>query len=616
MGAWRQLKAARFGMDALVTLGASAAYGYSVVAWATGVPGHRYFLESSAILTFISIGHWLEARVGARAERALQSLLRLAPPTARRVTGAGAEEEVPIGRLAPGDRVRLRPGDTVPTDGAVLEGESNVNESMLTGESVPVKKAPGSLLYAGTSTLDGTLLLSVTSTGEATALSRIIAVVRRAQTSRANIQRLADRVSQVFVPAVIAIACLTLLAWGLASESMGAVHGWLAAKIGWNVAISDNGWANAWIYAAAVLIIACPCAMGIATPAAITAAANAAARRGILIRDGIALERAGNLSLVLFDKTGTLTRGCPSVSRFERNPATPPLPPERTLQMIAAAVARPSRHPVSAAVSRLATDALTLEGWQEIRGRGVRARLAAGLEGIPAGTEIRLGAPDWALEGVAEPVRLGEFKARATSEGATVAVLALGSQLAACLATRDEPRPEAALVLRQLREAGLKVGMISGDNLEVARQIGGSLGLDAAEISAGVRPEQKADLIKGFQAKGQRVAFVGDGVNDAPALASANLGIAVTQAADVARESADLVLLRADLRAVPESLQLARDALRIIRQNLFWAFFYNAVAVPLAALGFMNPMLCALAMGLSDVLVIGNSLRLLRRRSP
>ena len=599
-GAWNQARASSFGMDALVTLGSAAAYGYSTAAWVTGGTGHLYFMEAAAILTFISAGHWMEARVGARAESALHALLRLAPATARRRTASGGEEEVPIGRLQPGDEVILRPGDRVPTDGKVVAGKSAVDESMLTGESGPVAKGPDSDLYGGTSLLDGTLAMRVTSLGEATALARIILAVRRAQASRANIQRLADKISSVFVPGVIGVALATLLGWGLAPAWAGALHSAAAVWIPWGAAGAGSPWADAWIHAAAVLIVACPCAMGLATPAAIMAAANAAARRGILIRDGVALERAGKITHVLFDKTGTLTLGQPSVVGFLPEGAG-------RLKELAAALGRPSRHPASRAAAGLSGEPVPLLEWQEVRGEGVRARLGAAWGEIPEGTEVRLGSPAW-IGGAGEPENF-----RSTGErGATRLLLSVAGRPVAMLLIRDAVRSEAAEVIGGLRASGRGVAMVTGDTLEAAAAIGERLGFQPSEIHAGVRPEQKSELLKELQAAGQRVAFVGDGINDAPALAQSDLGIAVPHASDIARETADLVLLRASLRAVPESLELAGSALRIIRQNLFWAFFYNTLAVPLAALGFMNPMLCAVTMGLSDVLVIGNSLRLLR----
>lgn len=610
-GAWEQMKVGVFGMDVLVSLGALAAYSFSLFGWASGLNGHLYFMEAAAILTFISAGHWLEARVGAEAESSLKALLRLAPSYAHRREADGREEAVPIDQLRVGDSVVLHPGDRVPTDGLVIEGESNVDEAMLTGESNPVKKTTRAEVFAGTMNIDGQIVFQVSATGEATSLAQIISAVRRAQTSRARIQRLADQVSQIFVPTVIGLSLLTFLVWGFFFGSMQALHESLGRWL-WTSTLAPNPWANAVISATAVLIIACPCAMGLATPAAIMAAANAAARRGILLRDGVALEKAGEITTVLFDKTGTLTEGHPAVLEFVEVSGGKVRAASEPLRSIAASLARPSRHPLSKALAAITDASTLLQEWSEVRGSGVQARLALEILPWSVGSEVRLGSMEWVMNSTERPEPERAWRDRWLTEGATILALSLAGETVALVAVRDRIRSEAREVLDQLKAQGKKVRVVSGDLRSAALSIGMELGLRPEEIFAEVKPDQKAGILRELQAQGHRVAFVGDGINDAPALAQADLGIAVTQASDVARESADLVLLRADLRAVPESLGLARAALATIRQNLFWAFFYNAVAVSFAALGFMNPMLCAAAMGLSDVLVIGNSLRLLR----
>ena len=610
-GAWEQMKVGVFGMDVLVSLGALAAYSFSIFGWASGLNGHLYFMEAAAILTFISAGHWLEARVGAEAESSLKALLRLAPSSAHRRGADGHEEAVPIDQLRVGDSVVLHPGDRVPTDGLVIEGESNVDEAMLTGESNPVKKTTRAEVFAGTMNIDGQIVFQVSATGEATSLAQIISAVRRAQTSRARIQRLADQVSQIFVPTVIGLSLLTFLVWGFFFGSMQALHESLGRWL-WTSTLAPNPWANAVISATAVLIIACPCAMGLATPAAIMAAANAAARRGILLRDGVALEKAGEITTVLFDKTGTLTEGHPAVLEFVEVSGGKVRAASEPLRSIAASLARPSRHPLSKALAAITDASTLLQEWSEVRGSGVQARLALEILPWSVGSEVRLGSMEWVMNSTERPEPERAWRDRWLTEGATILALSLAGETVALVAVRDRIRREAREVLDQLKAQGKKVRVVSGDLRSAALSIGMELGLRPEEIFAEVKPDQKAGILRELQAQGHRVAFVGDGINDAPALAQADLGIAVTQASDVARESADLVLLRADLRAVPESLGLARAALATIRQNLFWAFFYNAVAVSFAALGFMNPMLCAAAMGLSDVLVIGNSLRLLR----
>jgi P-type Cu+ transporter len=640
-GAWNQLKRGQSNMDTLVALGSTTAFGYSAWALLSGAGGHLYFMEAAAIISLISFGHWLEARVSARASGALKQLLQLAPQTARKISNSeprtpilrpeategrpNSELEVPIAELTIGDLVALRPGDRVPVDGAVVDGDSAVDEAMLTGESVPVDKKSGGELYAGTVNLNGRLVMRVTATGEATALAHIIAAVQRAQTSRADIQRLGDRVSSVFVPVVVALAVAAALGWGLAPESAKHLHDLLAPFL-WPAMI-PAGTAAGFIIAAAVLIVACPCAMGLATPAAIMAGANAAARRGILIRDGVALEKAGKITAVIFDKTGTLTLGKPEVAEVWVGEAggtggTPPL-------LLAAALARNSTHPISQAVAatREGADArdliiaATLKDWQEIRGAGVESK--ARMEPSPLGFAAprdgewrmaRLGSLRWLRESGVDLAAGEKFITEWSGQGATIVGLAIESSLAGLFAVRDLLKPGAAAVIEQLHRQNLKTFLLTGDQALTAAGIARETGIAPQNVFAEARPEQKAEFVKQLQAQGERVAFVGDGLNDAPALEQADLGIAVGRASDLAREAADIILLKSEIAAVPEALGLARATLRTIKQNLFWAFFYNALGVPLAALGFISPVLCAAAMGVSDLIVIGNALRLLRWR--
>jgi P-type Cu+ transporter len=580
-GAWRQLKLRRSNMDTLVALGSTTAFAYSVWGLFTGQPGHLYFMEAAAIITIISIGHWIEARVSLRASSALRKLLNLAPQTARRVSESGEETEVSVASLVIGDRIAIRPGDAIPTDAEVIDGASAVDESMLTGESLPVEKKPSDKLYAGTVNVNGRLVARVTATGEETALAHIIAAVERAQTSRANVQRLADKVSSVFVPIVIVIASAAGLWWGLAPEHARAVHSALASVL-WPSHAAQSGF----IIAAAVLIIACPCAMGLATPAAIMAGTNVAAKRGILIRDAIALEKAGQITAVVFDKTGTLTVGKPEVVDVAEL--------DQSLKDLAAALAHPSSHPLSQAIARLSSAQVPLKDWQEIRGSGVMAKVD--------GEVARLGSLAW----------LRENGVQVQDQPSTLG-LAKGKTLLATITVRDTLKPGVAEVIRKLERSGLKTFLITGDNAQTAQLIAREVGILPECVFAEVRPERKAELVRKLQ-EHDKVAFIGDGINDAPALEQADLGIAVARASDIAREAADMILLKSDIEAVPESLGLARATLRTIKQNLFWAFFYNALGVPLAALGFMSPVLCAAAMGLSDLVVIGNALRLNRWR--
>lgn len=615
-GAWNQLKVRSSNMDTLVALGSTTAFGFSVWGLFTGYAGHLYFLESASIITLISVGHWIESRVSVRASDALRKLLDLAPAMARRRNADGSEVEAPVAELNIGDLVALRPGDRVPTDGKVAEGDSAVDEAMLTGESAPVDKAAGSELYAGTVNLNGRLVMRVTATGEETALAHIIASVQRAQTSRANIQRLGDRVSSVFVPIIVLIALAAGLWWGFAPESAERVHLFLAQFL-WHTHFSRE--AAGFIIAAAVLIIACPCAMGLATPAAIMAGSNAAARRGILIRDGVALEKAGNITAVIFDKTGTLTVGKPEVAaigtsnspsaRFASHPPRGDQENGDTMAM-AAALARHSAHPISQAIAKHATTDVEFGEWKEIRGAGIEGDLVTRYSSPVTPAHLRLGSLRWLRESGVDIARGENFITEWSADGATIVGLANGKELAALFAVKDVIKPGSARVVDELRRHNLKTYLLTGDNALTAASIAKQTGIKAENVFAEVRPEEKSEFIRKLQGRGERVAFVGDGINDAPALEQADLGVAVSRASDVAREAADIILLKSDIEAVPEALGLARATLRTIKQNLFWAFFYNAVGVPLAALGFMSPILCAAAMGLSDLIVIGNALRL------
>jgi len=479
---------------------------------------------------------------------------------------------------------------------------------MLTGESLPVDKGPGSRLFAGTVNQNGRLVARVTATGEGTALQQIVVAVQRAQNSRARIQRLADRVSNVFVPVVLLVAVGAALWWGLAYEQARASHQALLPWL-WPSAVPSTPLAAAAVHAAAVLIVACPCAMGLATPIAIMVGANVAARQGILIRDGEALEKSGKLTAVVFDKTGTLTEGRLEVAAVED------LRPAEVRQIpitaVASALAGPSSHPLSVAVARSAASeaaspfASALSDWTELAGRGVQAGSSQGV--------LRLGSLGWLREsGVA--ALLPKFADNWADKGATVLGLAADGVLLGLFALRDTLKPRAFEVVRQLESQGKQAYLVTGDNVRTAKAVAQQAGIPPANVFAEARPEQKAEILRTLQSAGARVAFVGDGINDAPALKQANLGVAVSRATDVAREAADLLLLRRDIEAIPEAIGLAQAALRTIRQNLFWAFFYNAAAVPLAALGFLSPVVCAAAMGLSDLLVIGNALRLRRWR--
>jgi len=632
-GAWRQIKVGQSNMDTLVSLGSTTAFGFSAWIMLSGAAGHVYFMEAAAIISLVSFGHWVESRVSERSSGALKALLELAPSTARKLQSATvpkkspisplnlrsfkpsepvtvSEVEVPISSLKIGDLLVLLAGDRVPVDGLVTDGSSAVDEAMLTGEAMPVEKKAGAELFAGTVNLNGRLVFRVTATGDTTALAHVIAAVERAQNSRANIQRLGDRISSVFVPVIITIAVAAGLWWGLAPQSAASVHAWLSGFL-WHSHVPD-GLAAGFIIAAAVLIIACPCAMGLATPAAIMAAANAAARRGFLIRDGVALEKAGRITAIIFDKTGTLTEGKPKVMpRFDFPGELPADLKSYSREQLAVSLAALSNHPLSRAIAGVNAARVVLQNFTELSGRGVVAN-------VGNGHTLRLGSLKW-LAGGHIPVEAAKsFSDEWMNRGATVMGFAIDDQLASLFALQDSIKPEAGRTLQRLRQDFLKAGnqiyLLSGDSQRTALSIGRQLEFPEANIVGEIRPEQKAEFVEKLQAQGVRVAFVGDGINDAPALVQADLGVAVGRASDVAREAADIILLKSDIEAVPEALALARATLRIIKQNLFWAFFYNALGVPLAALGFVSPVFCAAAMGFSDIIVIGNALRLLRRR--
>ncbi|MEY2407411.1 MAG: P-type Cu+ transporter [Verrucomicrobiota bacterium] len=608
-GAWRQLRVGASNMDTLVALGSTTAYVFSLWVLLAGQAGHLYFMEAAAIITLISAGHWLEARVSSRASGSLRALMNLAPPMALRPQPDGTEHSVPVGDLIAGDVIVVKPGDRVPTDADVIEGSSAVNESMLTGESMPVEKMIGSRVYAGTLNESGRLSLRVSSLGEETALSRIIAAVQRAQNSRANIQRLGDRVASVFVPVVVLVAIAAALCWGFAPVQAAHIHDMLAPAW-WHLHPPAGALTGAIYIAAAVLIVACPCAMGLATPAAIMAGSNTAARRGILIRDGIALEKAGGITAVLFDKTGTLTQGAPAVAAIEAFVEIGGMPVVDP-SVLAAALARNSAHPLSRAVARLSDVSLLFDRWTEVRGAGVQADWKP-LDGTE--TVVRLGSLNWLRQMGITTGAADAFVADWVGRGATILGLGVDEKLVAAFALVDSLKPGARAVIEDLARQGLPAMLVTGDNASTALHIAAQAGIAPENVFAEIRPEQKAALVQRLQEAGGRIAFVGDGINDAPALEQASLGIAVSAASDVARDAADIILLRSDIEAVPEAIGLARATMRTIRQNLFWAFFYNAAAIPLAALGFMSPVLCAAAMGLSDVVVIGNALRLLRWR--
>ena len=611
LGAWRQLRIGRSNMDTLVSLGSTAAFSYSAYVFFSGSPLPLYFMESVGIIAFVSVGHYIESQVAKNASGALESLLALTPNQATRISKNGEWSLVDISSLSSGEQISIAPGEQVPVDGCVMSGESACDESMLTGESIPIDKSAAAQVYAGTLNLSGQLIVSVTGTGSETALARVIAVVERAQNSKADIQKIADRISNVFVPIVVAIAFAAMAIWFFAPGFATSLHQSLVPFL-WSTTLPSTALAAAIIHCAAVLIIACPCAMGLATPIAIMAGTNVAAKHGILIRDGHALERSGIVTRILFDKTGTLTEGKPKLAKIEwflSNKSE-----EQASAALLHSLAVRSTHPLSQALARalpITRETSEFLPWSEIPGNGIEA-IDSDSEGKAA--KLRLGSLTWLKSQGVDISPGADFQTSQTPTGATVVAFARDHQILAVASLRDQLKLGSKEMLLKLRAMGLDISMVSGDHQQTAQAIAKELGIPKEQTFAETSPEKKATLIKSLQESGSAVCFVGDGINDAPALEQANLGIAVCAASDIAKESADIILLQSDIQAIPRALRLARTTLRTIKQNLFWAFFYNAIGIPLAALGYLSPLLCAAAMGCSDLVVVGNALRLRFRR--
>ncbi len=589
--AWKALKARSANMDLLVALGTSAGYGLSVFLMLTADPHHGqpplYFEASAAVITLILMGKWLEARAKRQTTEAIRALQALRPATARVRGGDGQEIEVDIARIRVGDDVVVRPGERIAVDGRILEGRTHVDESLITGESLPVAREPGDVVTGGAVNGEGLLVVRTGAVGAESALARIIRLVEDAQAKKAPIQRVVDRVSAVFVPVVVVAAVVTLLGWGLAT----------------------GDWTQAVLNAVAVLVIACPCALGLATPTAIMAGTGVAARAGILIKDAEALETTRSLRAVAFDKTGTLTRGQPTLVAV-----VVPDGDENSALALAAALQAGSEHPLARAVLRAAGD------------RGLALPAASGIKAIAGrGIEGHLGGRRWLLGNRALMAAIGvETATLATaataleSEGRTLSWLASetssGPVLHALLAFGDPPRAEAAEAVAALRALGVRPLMLTGDGRGAAAAIAAAVGIAEDEVRAEVLPGEKADVIRELARHG-RVAMVGDGINDAPALAAADVGFAMGGGTDVAMHAAGVTLMRSDPRLVADAIDISRRTSRKIRQNLFWAFAYNVVGLPLAAAGLLDPVLAGAAMALSSVSVLANTL-LLRRWTP
>lgn len=597
-GAWRTLRYGRANMDVLVLMGAGTAYLYSSVLLGLELLGHPvagahlHFHEAALILSIIALGKWMEARARDRAGRSLQGLFELGAKQAR-LERDGREVMVDIEQVEEGDLFIVRPGEKIPTDGEVVEGSSAVNEAILTGESLPVDKRPGDPVIGATLNHNGWLKVRATRVGSGTALAQIIRLVEGAQAGKTRIQKFADRVAGVFVPAVISIALATVFGWGLLGGQ----------------------WSDGLIRAIAVLIVACPCALGLATPTAILVGTGLGARHGILIKDTHALERARQLEVIVLDKTGTLTQGRPQVTDIVPVGAPGAALPDEEVLWLAASVERYSEHPLAEALveasrGRGREPESPLE-FEAIAGAGVRARLERGefLVGSPGLLQENALAVDDSLRAEIE---------RLESEGKTIVCLGAVEgerpSLLGLIALADTIKPTSVQAVRQLQDhEGLEVWMITGDNEATARAVARQVGLNPERVMAEVRPGEKAAKIRALKGlRGRAVAMVGDGVNDAPALAEADLGLALGTGAEVAMEAGSITLTSGDLMGVVRAIELSRAMMRKIKQNLFWAFIYNVLLIPMAALGFVPPLAAAGAMALSDIFVIGNALLLKR----
>ena len=579
-GAWAALRVGSSNMDVLVALGTTAAYGLSLYQWLLQAHhAHLYFESSATVITLVLFGKWLEQRAKRQTSEAIRALQALRPEQAW-VERDGVEQWLLLAMIRLGDRVRVRAGERIPVDGEIIEGSSHLDESLLTGESLPVSKQAGDKVSTGAMNGEGLLWVRTTALGEQTLLARIIARVEQAQMAKPPIQQKVDQISAVFVPVVLVLALLTVTGWYV---------------------FTGQGEA-ALIHAVSVLVIACPCALGLATPAAIMAGTGTAARHGILIRDAEVLEKAEKINMVVFDKTGTLTQGHPALSAQQVIGIS-----EQQALQIAAALQQGSAHPLGIALQQAAEhQGLALPLLSEIRtvaGIGVQGKwqdLDYALVGGQGLIQRQL-TPDATLQAGAE---------QQYQQGRTVSWLIAAEQVVAWFAFQDPPKPEAAAAIKTLQQQGIKVALLSGDNQQSVQQIASLLGID--EMAAQVLPEQKAEAVVRWQKQGFTVAMVGDGINDAPALAESDLGIAMGSGTDVAMASAAMTLMRNDPRAVADALMIARLTSRKIRQNLFWAFIYNLVALPLAVMGFLDPMLAGAAMAFSSVSVVTNALWLTR----
>ena len=573
-GSYKSLRGGGANMDVLIAMGTSAAYFYSVYNIFAGV--HEYYFEASAvIITLILLGKTFEAVAKGKTSEAIKKLMGLQPKTAR-VLKDGEEKEIPIENLQIGDIIIVKPGEKVPVDGVIVQGSSSLDESMITGESIPVDKGEGDQVVGATINKFGSFRFEAQKIGKDTVLSQIIRLVEDAQGSKAPVQRLADKISGIFVPTVIGIALVTFIAfYFIDSFNTGLIN------------------------AVAILVIACPCALGLATPTAIMVGTGKGAENGILIKSGEHLERAHKMDSIIFDKTGTITKGKPDVTDIlsfgeDRN----------EILRIAASVEKTSEHPLGEAIVKKAEeeglDLSEAESFSAVPGKGLQASFE--------GREVLIGNRRLMNENKVDLTDKERQIEKLEREGKTAMLLAVDKKLAGIIAVADGIKETSQAAIKELQDMGLKVFMITGDNERTARAIGAQVGIE--NILADVLPEDKASEVEKLKSQGMHVGMVGDGINDAPALAAADVGFAIGTGTDVAMEAADITLMRGDLEGVVTAMRLSHRTMKTIKQNLFWAFFYNTLGIPFAALGFLNPMVAGAAMAFSSVSVVSNSLRL------